>query len=555
MKFESRQVSSLEKLTLKNFNQGKQIHQRTVIAGERVSYQIGIKTEDWITVEVALESELSDYIKLYAVKNVIMDKPVTEPNIEDENYITMEPGLMPDLLLPLEEQNNRLFVENGIRTLWVRLDVPTELSTETYHIKIKFSLKDMYNVHTQPCEIYETMTIKVVDAVMTQQRLIYTRWFYADCIANQHNVEVDSCEYWKMIEKYIEAAVDIGINMILVPIHTPPLDTAIGTTRRCVQLVDIEKRGDKYEFGFDKFRHFIDICKKCGVEYFEMAHMFTQWGAKCAPNIMVTENGKKDYLFGWHVSATSKEYTAFLMQYVSAIAQELENEGISENTYFHISDEPRIENMADYRTASEMIRSLIGKSKTFDAHSDYEFYEKGLVECPVTAVHHIEEFLKHRIENQWVYYCCNPQQIFTNSFIAMPSWRTRILGYLLYRYNIKGFLHWGFNFYNGEISLYEINPYLTTSGNGAYPSGDPFIVYPGKECVYPSIRGEVTYEAIQDMNICFTLEELVGREEVIKMIDDAAGYRIRFDKYPYGNEYIDGLRAAMIERIDNYNKK
>ena len=27
--------------------------------------------------------------------------------------------------------------------------------------------------------------------------------------------------------------------MILVPIYTPPLDTAIGTTRRCAQLVDI----------------------------------------------------------------------------------------------------------------------------------------------------------------------------------------------------------------------------------------------------------------------------------------------------------------------------
>ena len=48
---------------------------------------------------------------------------------------------------------------------------------------------------------------------------------------------------WELIEKYIAAAVDLGINMIMVPVHTPPLDTAINTRRPCVQLVDITKNG------------------------------------------------------------------------------------------------------------------------------------------------------------------------------------------------------------------------------------------------------------------------------------------------------------------------
>ena len=141
----------------------------------------------------------------------------------------------------------------------------------------------------------------------------------------------------------------------------------------------------------------------------------------------------------------------------------------------------------------------------------------------------------------------------------MPSFRIRILGFLLYRYDIKGFLlyrydikgflHWGFNFYHACRSLYPIDPYLTTSGDHAYPSGDPFIVYPAKDGVYPSIRGEVTYQAVQDMDLCFALEEKLGRAAVVAMIDQAAGRLLRFDDYPKSNAFIESLRAAMLKAL------
>ena len=97
--------------------------------------------------------------------------------------------------------------------------------------------------------------------------------------------------------------------------------------------------------------------------------------------------------------------------------------------------------------------------------------------------------------------------------------------------------------------MYAIDPYMTTSGDGAYPSGDPFILYPGNGEVYTSIRGEVTYDAIQDMNICYALEEKIGRENVVKMIDDAAGFELRFDHYPRNNAYLLSLREQMVNAI------
>lgn len=547
MEFQIVQLSSLEKVRTADSFARDEICKKTVLAGERFSYQICVRSDRCFQTEVSVESRLS--VRLYLVKDACMDMPASDRDMPGEDYITLEPGTMPDILIPLEEQNCKVTVSQDITTLWVRADIPREVEPGYHPIKIKFASEPGQLPEGSSFEASRGMDIEVLPATIPDQRLIYTRWFYADCIAVQHNVEIYSEKHWELIDKYIAAAADVGINMILVPVHTPPLDTAVGTARPCVQLVDIEKKGDKYEFSFTKFKRFIDICKKNGIRYFEIAHMFSQWGAKCAPNIMVTENGKTDYMFGWHVAADSREYVSFLGQYIAAIAQELEKEGISENTYFHISDEPSPGNMDTYRKAVEIMRPLIGNSKSFDALSDYSFYEKRLVTTPVTSIVHIQEFLEHEIENQWVYYCCGPERVFPNCFLAMPSHRIRILGFLMYKYNIKGFLQWGFNFYNASVSQYAIHPYLTTSGDKSYPSGDPFIVYPGRDTVYGSIRGQVTYEAVQDMDICFALEERIGREAVVAMIDEAAGGSLRFDEYPRCKEYLENLRAEMIAKI------
>lgn len=80
----------------------------------------------------------------------------------------------------------------------------------------------------------------------------------------------------------------------------------------------------------------------------------------------------------------------------------------------------------------------------------------------------------------------------------MPGQRNRVLGYQLYLNNVKGFLHWGFNFYNSQFSLRNINPYIATDACGAFPAEDSFVVYPNQDGVNASIRLENFFEGIQD---------------------------------------------------------
>jgi len=525
----------------KNFDAIESLH---ALRGQRVLYQL-LFSCDW-TEYIKLSAESPFPVKFFRERDVNVDCHVTYVEVPGDGYLTEKPDMVPDVLVPLEEENDCVCASKKYTTVvLVQVDVPEDAPAGESVIKINFTAN---NPNVENCSA--EMKINVAPVTMPYHGIKYSRWFYADCIADFHGVEIYSEEHWALIEKYIAAAVDCGLNMILVPIHTPPLDTQVGKTRPCVQLVDIEYKDGEYTFEMSKLERFINLCKKYGVKSYEIAHMFSQWGAACAPNIMVTENGEKSYKFGWHVPSDAPEYAEFLKYYIPAVLAELERLGVADCSYFHISDEPGDGSIETYTRCLALVRPLVGDdAKIFDALSHREFWERGLVKIPVTIVNAIHHFLECPVEEQWVYYCCGPQTVYPNSFLAMPLFRVRAIGFMIYKYDIKGFLHWGFNFYNSAFSQYPINPYLTTSGDSTLPSGDGFIVYPSKNGAYGSLRGSIMRQALEDISVCRALEEKIGREAVIEMIDRESGRDLRFDDYPRCATFYDSLREKMIRRI------
>lgn len=227
-----------------------------------------------------------------------------------------------------------------------------------------------------------------------------------------------------------------------------------------------------------------------------------------------------------------------------------------EQTYFHISDEPHGEQMETYRAAKESIWPLLADCHVIDALSSFTIYQAGVVEHPIVCNDFLEPFLEAGVENLWTYYCCVQGHEVSNQFMAMPSARNRILGVQLYLYRMKGFLHWGYNFYNSQHSVSAVNPYLVTDAGGGFPSGDPFVVYPAKDGTpYESLRFMVFTEAMYDLRAFERLEELAGREYVERLIHEGLEYRITFKKYPKDAEYLLRLREKVNCAIDEKNGK
>ena len=190
----------------------------------------------------------------------------------------------------------------------------------------------------------------------------------------------------------------------------------------------------------------------------ELAHLYTQWGAEHTPKIEVTENGIKTKKFGWHTESMGEEYKEFIVQLIPALKEVLTENWDKEKVYFHISDEPSEKHIEFYGEIYKFIKPLLGEFKQMDAISDYELFEKGYIQTPVAGTTSAHEFLDKGIDNLWVYYCSGQGKFnLSNRFIAMTSQRNRIMGIQLYKYNIKGFLQWGYNFYYSRLSTYMIN--------------------------------------------------------------------------------------------------
>ena len=520
---------------------GEEAQSINVARGQSCSFQLALRGED-SEYSFELNSKIKDYITAYRVGYVPMTKPAYE-SCQDEDYLTKEVGMCPDPLLPLND--NQIKVGPEYSTVWFSINLPNDIDADEYSVKISLfdNAKEIAEKEIKVC---------VHNCVLPEQELIFTQWFHTDCIADVHGVDVYSEEHWDLIEKYISVATFHGMNMLLVPVLTPPLDTEVGGERTTVQLVKIEKQGDKYIFDSSRLERFIDICLKCGIEYFEINHMFTQWGAKNAPKVVATVNGCEEKIFGWHTDATSREYVEFLNQLIPMVIETFTKKGITKDRiYFHVSDEPGDSCIVEYEKAYRAIESLIDGCQQIDALSHFEFYKKKIVKTPIVAINEIEPFLEANVENLWCYYCCAQHQWVANRFMAMPSYRNRIIGVQMYKCSIVGFLQWGYNFYNLQYSKGKINPYEVTDAGGSFPSGDSFSVYPYENGATPSFRMKVFKNALEDISLLKLLEEKIGKEEVDNLIDRVAGMNVTFMSYPKDERFFERLYCEIFKLLEN----
>lgn len=471
--------------------------------------------------------------------------PVTIPCLQedcDDNYLRTSPGLYPDLLSPLQYGGVSV-MRHQLQSVWIELDMNGRLPAGEHTVTVKLTS----NGETQA---QNTLTLTVINALLPPQEMIFTQWFHTDCLANYYNVSVWSEEHWRIVESFAATAVKNGINMLLTPVHTPPLDTAVGGERTTTQLVDVALDDGEYSFNFDKLDRWIEMCNRVGIRYFEVAHLFTQWGAGHAPKIMATVDGEYKRIFGWETDAASEEYIRYLRAFLTAFLTHMKARGDDKRCYFHISDEPNKLHINRYRAVKASVADILEGYPIMDALSNFEFYQDGLVELPIPASDHIEPFIEEGVKGLWTYYCCSQAVGVSNRFIAMPLWRTRSIGLQLYRYNIVGFLHWGYNFYNNMHSRDAINPYLDTCAGYAFPAGDAFSVYPAQDgSALESVRILSFYEALQDMRALRLAETLCGRERVIEEMERIFGEEIRFDRCAKSAKPLLEIREKINEMI------
>ena len=347
-KLETRVLSSLEKVFADEELKAAQWDSASVLQNEVCSFQVAYRWNGNMLkgVKINVVSSVSEYITLRAVGLVPSEMPCYSDH--DDNILRSTPGLYPDILMPCEDYETTLLPEQW-RSIWITVRPDCNLEPGKYPIRIEF---EKVSGEVLASEVFN---LEILASVLPKQTLVHTEWLHTDCISTWYGVEVFSERYWNIVEKFIESAVKHGVNMILTPIFTPPIDTAVGSERPLVQLIDVILSDNEYHFGFGNLERWVDICKKHGIEYFEFSHLFTQWGAQHAPKIVADLDGKRKRIFGWETDATGSEYKKFLSQMLQALSDYIRENDLDKNCYFHVSDEPSPQHLLAQQNANGIV--------------------------------------------------------------------------------------------------------------------------------------------------------------------------------------------------------
>lgn len=533
---ELRLLSSLEKIY--HYDTLPQMDYKgfSMLKNERKSFQVAVISDKEFNGTLSISSNINNIHK-YSVEHIKSNFPMAKN--ADDYYRFSDDGYYPDFLLPLA---NPVTFKKGVNIFWIEL-FPDNSFIGYDNVEVSISENDSVIAS-------KSLQVEVIDCKLNFNDFIYTCWFHTDCLMSYYNIVAFSDEYWRITKNFLKTANEYGMNCVLTPIFTPPLDTEIGKERPTVQLIDVTVNNGKNSFNFDKLSKWIEMAHECGIEYFELSHFFTQWGAYHAPKIMATVNGEYKKIFGWDTKASSKEYKKFLTKLSIELKHYLEELNLKDKVLLHVSDEPNFSMVLSYARASKLIHKLFKGYKIVDALSDIWYYKLGIVTSPIPSNDHIDKFIG-KTDELWTYYCsAQTKKYVSNRFFCNDSIRTRVIGYQMFKYDVKGFLQWGYNFYYTQLSKALVDPYKVSDAGGKFPSGDSYIVYPAKDgTANHSIRLKVFYDGLQDMAALNTLKNLTDKNTCLSIIEENGKQNITFSNYPHSDEWMLNTREKVNSAI------
>lgn len=513
------------------------------LKNSRYNFQTSVKSRLRKTLcHICAESDVNDYITIREVHGVPVNYAFSERLPDDKYVVSKRAGMYPDVLTPLRDMGFSLLPDQWKTFMFTVTAREGFLPVGRHAIKISIVCEEKTIAETE-------YVLEVIGEELPKLPLFNINWIHYDCISEYYRLPVFSEAFNEMTDKYIKNLAEHGGNSAFVPLFTPPLDTAVGTERKTVQLVGVTVTNGKYSFDLEPVRAFIRRAAALGMEYFEFSHLFTQWGGTACPKIMANVDGEEKRIFGWDTPSDGEAYTEFLQALLPKLVQLAKDEGIKDKVFWHITDEPNAErDLEKYAKLKATVQALVEDMEIIDAMSEYAFYEKKLVTIPVVDTGRVSDFAG-KCDKMGVYYCCGTGKNRSNRFINMPGLRTRILGFQTYFNDAVGFLHWGFNFWRSQFSLSPINPWLDNDALGAFPAGDAFTVYPGEDGPWDSIRNEIISDGWQDCRLAFLAEKYVGKAAIKKLFAD--NKMRNFDEYPHSEKKYMHVRERLMEIVKN----
>ena len=181
------------------------------------------------------------------------------------------------------------------------------------------------------------------------------------------------------------------------------------------------------------------------------------------------------------------------------------SKGWNRRVMLHISDEPFLHSVPTYRKLGEIVHRAAPSVRVIEAVEATGFGDA--IDVLVPKLNHLDLWLPYFQKSQaqgkelWFYTCCHPLGRYPNRFLDQPLVKTRVLHWICYLYGLKGYLHWGLNYFAEGV-----DPYSEEGISQNLPLGDRAIMYPGRDGPVGSLRWSAMRDGLQDYEYLWVLE-------------------------------------------------
>jgi len=515
-----------------------------VARGEHASFQFVVRANaDIKDLKVDLdaasqgESVLSD-MKTGFVSFVKVGRASPDPS--NDSYAPMS-GYFPD---PIVYEESRDVKFGNTQPIWVSVKIPLDCETGIYKGQVRIS-GEIDGTAFSDSKDFE---IEVFEPVIEKSSLWVTNWFFLDrlhYLNNNEPVEKHSDLYWELSRVMAKTLADYRQNVAMIS----PFDHT-----------GFSYENGKWDFDFTNFNLMVNLFIEEGViGRLEGGHFGSRldgdWLGPFGLYVPVFGDEEKDKeLMPLQKPETQDFYSAFL----PAFTENIKANGWDNQYIQHIADEPIDENVASYIEISRFMKSLVPDLRVIEACHTHQL--ENMIDVWVPQMNFLRDGLEFYTERQsmgdeaWYYTCLAPKGEWANRFVELPLIKTRLLHWVNFKYNIPGYLHWGFNYWGsrsgivtGEDPYDDVSGMIVSSGN-ILPGGDCWICYPAYKSINPSIRLEAMRDGIADYELLKMYSERFP-EKAKEMVRTTV---YGFEHYDINIGEFRKKRREMLQDLSNF---
>ncbi|MBQ7786452.1 MAG: leucine-rich repeat protein [Clostridia bacterium] len=389
------------------------------------------------------------------------------------------------------------------------------------------------------CEI----TCRISPVSFDEDLFETTNWFSIAAMEQMHHVRRGTPEFNAVVRAYARSMRRVHQKIFLLWMHE---DLS-------------ERRTQKpYHFDFEDMKPIIEIFFEEGFDTFETGGIICRGYRSDGSQDMYTADFKCSA--NPSVSVDSAEGYELLCCEMKAFADFLRRNNWQDRVLFHVMDEPDVHYKSDadlkarrvqFFMAANIVRRYLPGVRIIEAVKTTLMRGGVDIMVPITDSYQLnKQAFDDAIamgDEVFTYVCCAPEGKWLNRFLDQPLINGRLLFWGCALNRITGYLHWGYNQFGGVPNPFEATSARNWTGIGTnFPCGDAFIVYPGENGPWLSMRLEAERQGAQEaaMLRALLMHDPVAHDALITRVFRS------FKEYDNTPETLDALHDELLALLE-----